>query len=447
VIDEHNKAKTYDDALDFLYNLQKFGIKLGLENMHSLSRIMGRPEQCFSSIHVAGTNGKGSTCSMIASILEEEGFRVGLFLSPHFKSFTERISINRSEISKETCLELTNYIRELVHTEAPQLKPTFFEFITSMAFYYFAQNKVDFSVIETGMGGRLDATNILSPLVSVLTPVGLDHMQYLGKNISDIAFEKAGIIKPHVPVVTSIQETKALDTVLRIASEKNSEVHIRGRDFSYIDKSQQGQYPAFCYRGYNTYDNLSVPLYGKHQIINAAAAIRVYEVLHKKGHMKQPLCEPSIRKGLAQVKVQGRFEVVSHNPTVIIDGAHNPEAARALSHTLKEMYPHQKIVLVVGIMSDKDAQGILEPLSSLSRCIILTQAQGQRASTPDELASSLPLLEREKTVITRSVSQGLEKAFSQCTTRDIIVITGSFYIAGEAMEVFSGQGVFSTLRE
>ncbi len=436
------KTKNYNQTVNYLYGLQRHGIKLGLENPGQLMNILGEPQKSFQSIHIAGTNGKGSTAAMIASLLKECGFKVGLYTSPHLVNFTERIRINGIPISESDVIRLTAYMRKAIGRI--NITPTFFEFVTAMAFYYFACEKIDWGVIEVGMGGRLDATNVLLPDVSVITNISLDHTEFLGKNIPAVTFEKVGIIKAGIPVVTAVTEPVALEIVEGLAKFLGSDTHLYGRDFEGEITSIDSKHIEFNYKGYKNYDNLSVLLPGRHQLYNASSAIRVCEILMQKG---LPVREEAINSGLSNLDFEGRFEWVSQTPPIILDSAHNPEAARALADAVKEFFPEasKRIILIIGIMRDKDIKGIFEPLRHISREIILTQPQGERAASPEDSMRDLSGF-TGAVKITKTVAEAIGAAKTLWQEGDVILVTGSFYTTGEAKEVL-GQGSFSLLRE
>ncbi len=446
--------KNYNKTVDYLYNLQKYGIKLGLKNPGRLMSILGNPQKSFRSIHIAGTNGKGSTASILASILTANGFKTGLFTSPHLVSFKERIRINNVPITESDVIKLTSYIRKSVTGTA--LKLTFFEFITAMAFFYFASNKIDWAVVEVGMGGRLDATNVILPDVCIITNIGIDHNEFLGKTISDIASEKAGIIKTKVPLVTAVTHPDALNVLKKTANDNDSDMHIYGRDFKSSLTFMDSDHMVFDYLSINTQNpdtnscgklkDLSLPATGQHQLSNVSLAIRASEILADR---EIPVSPDSLRKGISNLKFNGRFEPVSQKPPIIIDSAHNPEAAKALRDTVKEVFPLKKIILITGIMRDKNIRDILRPLIKISDTVILTKPKSERSASPEELKENIAILMKsgingpgpDKILIADTVSASIELAKTLWKEDCIILITGSFYTTGEAMEFLGHSAV------
>jgi dihydrofolate synthase/folylpolyglutamate synthase len=478
---------SYSKTINYIYNLQKHGIKLGLSNITRLVSILGNPHKSFPSVHVAGTNGKGSTSAFIASIMKASGLKVGLFTSPHLVSFTERIKVNDEEITEYEVVSLTEEIRSKV----ADFSPTFFEVVTAMAFLYFQRKEIDIAVIEVGMGGRLDATNILVPEVAVITGIDYDHREFLGDTIKEIANEKAGIIKNDIPVIVSMQTSEVLKVIEAKARERNSEVYLYGRDFSAVLKRDDPSGICLDYfdDSFSIHD-LYLPLAGEHQMQNASVAIKAATILWSKIGKKQrngenekgrkietgispvppvpesPVHEEEImsliRKGLVSVRWPGRLEMIKADPPILLDGAHNPSAAVILSRALVKNFLgiYKKIILILGIMGDKDIEGIMRPILPIASEIILTSPNYERAAPPAELAciaASLGFFEvriaptlkdaiemaKNSSLVTRPHSGGLaEESHSS-----LIVITGSFYTIGEAKEALGQKGILTRLRE
>lgn len=413
-----------------------------------MMEILGEPQKSFRTIHIAGTNGKGSTATVLSSILKESGYKVGLFTSPHLISFTERIRINNVQITEQSVIALAGKIRGLI--ERSDLKPTFFEFVTAMTFHYFASEDVDLGIIETGMGGRFDSTNVIEPDISIITNIGMDHSEFLGNTISDITFEKAGIIKPKVPVITASKDPDVVKQLSDIAAERGSEIHVYDRDFMGSLLSMDDRHLEFNYTGHKCYDNLSLALSGKYQLFNACTAIRASELLRQKGFS---IPDRAISKGLSKVKLEGRFEYVSEDPPIIIDGAHNPDAIISLSASLGDLLPGKKIILVLGVMNDKDIAGIIGPIIHNADTIILTSAAYERSASPQRLAEIIQSLNgygikgNAEISSTENVTEAINLAKTRCDEDSVILITGSFYTTGEAKELLGHPGVLSRLRE
>src|SRR4030042_1175888 len=421
---------SYSETINYIYNLQKHGIKFGLRNITRLVSILGNPHKSFLSVHVAGTNGKGSTSAFIASLLKVSGLKVGLFTSPHLVSFTERIRVNSEEITEYEVMSLTEEIRSKV----ADFSPTFFEVVTAMAFLYFQRKRIDIAVIEVGMRGRLDATNILMPEVSVITCIDYDHREYLGDTLSEIAYEKAGIIKDSIPVVISSQAPDVLEVIEAKAKEKNSEVYLYGRDFSAVLKREDPSGICFDYFGGDSFDihDLYLPLIGEHQMQNATVAIKAVELINErmlippnppllkggtgglKTHHSSLITHHSIRKGLASTRWPGRLDMIQDNPPILIDGAHNPAAAVMLSRALVKNFLgiYKRIILILGIMGDKDMEGIMKPLLPIASEIILTSPGYERAAPPAKLAAIAASLGFPEVHITPTVKDAIELAIN-----------------------------------
>lgn len=439
----------YTEAISYLYSLQKYGIKFGLDNTIKLLSLFDNPHHRFKTIHVAGTNGKGSTSAMIASLLKAQGFRVGLFTSPHLVSFTERIRINKEEIKEKDVIDLTVEIKSMIDKVNQGFSPTFFEFVTVMAFIYFSRKDVDWAVIEVGMGGRLDATNVIKPAVSVITKIGLDHQEFLGNTIRAIAIEKAGIIKEGVPIITASQDEDALEVIFNRAAEMGSEISVYNRDFRSIPKSITREGIIFDYYGRETFKKLYIPLLGNHQVENVSLAIRSLEVA-----LGLDLKVSSVRQGLSDIKWSGRLELIRRplEPyDILIDGAHNPSAAIALRDAINSYYKgsYERIIFIIGIMTDKDIEGIIKPLLPLSHHTIFTAPDYKRASGPESLLQRALMLGFEgesSPSIRESLNKAIEKA-KALSGKTLIVITGSFYTIGEALQELGVKGILTRLRE
>jgi dihydrofolate synthase/folylpolyglutamate synthase len=459
---------TYAQAIQFLYGLRLFGAKFGLENTFKLAALAGNPQEKLRFIHVAGTNGKGSTCAMLESIYRAAGLRVGLFTSPHLVSFRERIQVDRELIPESEVVRLVEELQEREGRrvgdpnssdgDTPSLpSPTFFEFITVMALKFFFEQKCDLVIWETGLGGRLDATNIVTPLASVITNIALDHTQWLGDTLEKIAAEKAGIIKPGIPVVTATESPEALAVIENVAREKKAplkQINFReGRRAAVPDKY-----------GSPTRQPSQVNLLGAHQKINATLALATVEILQK--HI--PVTNEKIRDGLANVNWPGRLQLVeqSNGQRILLDGAHNVAGANVLRTALLEFFPRpakrgkgqgegsepdwpsavarekaiaiEGITLILGVFQDKDWPHICDLLAPLAERILAVPVASERSADANQLAAACRAANSSAEVI---VCGSLTEALERTGLRDrsshreeFVLITGSLYLVGEALE-------------
>ena len=435
-------GEAYRRTIDYLFALQKHGIKLELHNSVRLMEIMGGPHRKFRSVHVAGTNGKGSTSAFIAGMLQAAGLRVGLYTSPHLVNFTERIRIDGAPIPEERVVELAGRVRDgygaLSGIDA--VNPTFFEVTTAAAFTYFAEEKIDIAVIEAGMGGRLDATNVIKPLVSVVTNIDIEHTQYLGDTLMLIAAEKAGIIKHGVPVVTGVAQEEAFTVIERTAEHLHAGVYRMGRDFA-AERILTGTPTSFDYRGtHASYGDLSIGLMGRHQVDNACLALAAIERLREAGI---GVDEGAVRKGLSLARWPGRMECVARHPDIYLDGAHNPASAIKLAETVRELMRfRRRLILVIGILGDKDRDGILDALVPLSDVVVATKPAYDRATVVVTLCDAIRRL-RAAVQSAETVDKAIDAARAMAAADDLILVTGSLYVVGEAREYLipdSGSG-------
>jgi dihydrofolate synthase/folylpolyglutamate synthase len=417
-------------AQAWVFDLQKYGIKFGLSCTLSLLERLGLPFEQGRYLHVAGTNGKGSVAAMLSAMLTAAGYPVGLFTSPHLLRFTERFRLRDQDITAEGLLYLINRVREAIDEAEP---PTFFEFAAAMAFLYFHEQGARPVILETGMGGRLDATNIVTPLVSVITNISLDHQYFLGNTLAAIAGEKAGIIKPGAPLVTYARQKRVLALFRERCRELAAPMYVGGVDF----KARGIFRGKFSYQGLRKpLENLSVHLSGRHQYKNAAVALAVIELLQEKG---LPVPEEAIRVGLAGVRWPGRLERMLKDPRVILDGAHNPDAAHSLAQALKQDRVPGRRFLVMGIMADKDEEAILSTLLPLAHTVIFTRPHYFRAAKTEDLARRAQPY-RLEVLQEPEVALAIKRARSLAGPRDQVVVTGSLYTVGEALEYFEKMG-------
>jgi dihydrofolate synthase / folylpolyglutamate synthase len=423
----------YENCLTAMYGLRRFGIKLGLETIRHILSQLGDPQLNFRAIHIAGTNGKGSVAAMLSTILHAAGYRVGRYTSPHLERFNERICINDAQMANADVVDAYKRVAGIKDLDR---HPTFFEFATAMALDHFGRKKVDWAIIETGMGGRLDATNILIPELSIITNISLEHKEYLGNTIAAIAREKAGIIKPGVPLITGVRQPSARRVVFEMARKMKASAFLMGSDF----RCRRQATGAFNYYGMaKTYRNLRLNLAGEHQIGNAALALAACEALAKRASVE--ISKQTIIGALNETTWPGRLEVVRHRPEVILDGAHNLMAARALAHHLRTRYANRRITMVVGILDDKPSEAILKDLASACRRMVVTQPKIDRADSAERLSMLAKAHLADVTTIS-DVASAVRHALDTSETDDVICIAGSLYVVGEAQTALRELGKY-----
>jgi dihydrofolate synthase/folylpolyglutamate synthase len=424
-------SMNYKQTINKLYGLQKFGIKLGLSSTQNLLQRLGNPQNDLKIVHLAGSNGKGSVGAHILSVLREAGYRVGFYTSPHLVSFRERFRINNDLITKKDVVRLADTVWDVCDHREP---PTFFEFVTAMAFLYFKERQVDLAVMETGLGGRLDATNVAQPVVGVITNISLEHTEYLGPTLAHVAREKAGIIKPGMAVVTGEKRKNILEIFKAACRRNRAKLFILGRDF----KVRRTRENHFNYDGPRTgLKNLETKLVGPHQASNAALAITVVNLLAEHGLI---VTESDVRQGLKTVDWPGRAEKIPGGPgkpDLLLDGAHNPGAARVLAKALAS-HTYRRLHMVLGIMADKDMNGIMKPLIPLADRLYLTRPVYERAAAPEVLADLARGYNGPVEVI-QKLPQAIEKARADAGPDDLVVVTGSLFTVGEAREYLLGN--------
>ncbi len=415
------------DAVTYLNSLGLFRVKPGLERITALLSSLGNPQDRIRSIIVAGTNGKGSVAAGIASVLEAQGYRTGLYTSPHLVRITERIKINGKEISTDDFSTLVLEIKKIA-SHMPE-EPSYFEVVTAAAFMYFSQEKIDFSVLEVGMGGRWDATNIVTPLVSVITNISKDHTEFLGPTIRDIALEKAGIIKTGVPVVTSAKGD-ALEVIQNVVDEKRSPLKVSGREFRVEGEGTEGfRYTGQVWR----FDNLHFALPGFYQLENAGLAISALETVCQ--FHKVNVQEENLREGLSSVRWEGRMETIREAPPIILDGAHNPGAASALRKSLEKMFPNEKFVFLISMLRDKDHAGYFREIADVAHYVIIAELPHERAAKAEDLSEVAKKFFKRVEII-----KGIKEAFHQIQSLSTpACVTGSLYLAGEIKKLITGE--------
>ena len=428
----------YQAAIKYLYDLTDYEKIPGsswvndfdLRRMEELLSRLGNPHQGTKSVHVAGTKGKGSTSVMIASVLGVAGYRVGLYTSPHLYTPRERIRIGNSLISEVEFGTLMDEVIpevETVNNGNRYGKLTTFEVFTALAFLYFRRAGVDFQVLEVGLGGRLDATNVINADVSVITTISLDHMDILGNNLVDIAAEKAGIIKPGNVVVSSVQYPEAMMVIAAVCRQRNAALIKIGKDVTWQGGSSNFSGQSFILKGIRDGYCLTIPLLGDHQIENAAAAVTAIECLINQGNR---ILKEQILSGMAGVQWPGRLQILRTNPVLIVDGAHNADSCRRLKEAIIKYFKYEHLILIVGTSVDKDITGIAEELCTLADIIIVTRSQHPRSAGTDVLLGKFTC-KNNKTYVARDVATALETAYLLADKNDLICATGSLFIIAE----------------
>jgi dihydrofolate synthase / folylpolyglutamate synthase len=432
---------TYDEALDYLYSLINYEIQrperytpdiVSLERPRKLMAALGNPQDTYPTIHLTGTKGKGSVSAMCASVLQAAGLRVGLYSSPHLQDFRERFRVNNELIEPEVLASLVEKIRPVVETTSGL---TWFEVVTAIAFLYFAQAQVDIAVIEVGLGGRLDATNIIkSPLVTTITSLSYDHTYLLGNTLAEIAFEKAGIIKPGVPVVSAPQLDEPREVIERIAQERGAVFTLVGRDIKFephsgdeYGQSFRASLPSGESREY------WIPLIGNHQALNAAVALTtLYHARNVSDKIRLAVTDEAIQSGMRMVNWPGRLEVVRRHPYLVLDVAHNGASAEYLATALKTDFPHGKLVLIFGAFTDKDVQSMFKALLPITAHLILMQAINPRAFSTEQLAEMARNSGYTGEIeMIPPADEALARATTLVSSDDLICVTGSLSIVGE----------------
>ncbi len=434
----------YQQCLDKIYKLGRFGIKLELDTIQNILKLLNDPQKNYRVVHVAGTNGKGSTATYITSILRKAGFKTGIYTSPHLVKFNERIAVNGEQISDDRVVKAYNAVHAV---DFGKRRATFFEIATAMGFYHFAQENVDWAVIETGMGGRFDATNVITPQVSVITNLSIEHTDYLGNTIKDLAKEKGGIIKFHTPVVTGVSQPSGLDVIRRLSKEKKTDLHIFKKDFSIRKTPRQKTY---TYMGLNKqFKQLIKPLPGDHQKENLSLALAACEIIFKKlkkTDSRYDLTPNLVKEGLALTKWPGRLEHVMQQPLVILDGAHNLVAAKVLgkhlASTLKNKnQKNKRLTLVLGILDDKPYEKMLEHLVPWADTVIITKAKINRSLETDVLKTAVEKITKSPCLVIEDVKDAVAHAIDASAPEDAVCIAGSLYVAGEAKEKFDNDPI------
>ena len=434
---------TYKEALDYIYSFTDYEKRsdyryapehFDLGRLERLTALLGNPHQRFKAIHIAGTKGKGSTAAMIASILRAAGYKTGLYTSPHLHTFRERIQSDGQFISKEAVADLTGRLQPLV-SQIEDL--TTFEIMTALAFLYFAEERVDLAVLEVGMGGRLDATNIVTPLVAVITSLSYDHTPYLGSTLPLIAREKAGIIKDGAVVISAPQSPEAMAVIEETCQEKGALLFRVGEQWTWQEEEANLEGQSFTVHLNNPREPHThrywIPLLGEHQLTNATTAVAVADLLPELG---VHISEEAIAQGLRYVRWPGRLEVLSRAPFLVVDGAHNADSAHKLAEALRKYFQYERLILVFGSSLDKDMDGMLRELLPLVHLAIVTQAQHPRATEVQSLREAF-LAQGCNALSSPNVAEALEFALRLAQERDLICATGSLFVVAEMREAWA----------
>ena len=428
---------TYNETVEWLFGLHRFGSKPGLTNVRHLLGRMGDPHKNFKAIHVTGTNGKGTTTAMITSILQAADYKVGMFISPHLSSFTERITINGERIQPEVVVDIVEGMKSIIDemVENSELRhPTFFEVITAIAFKHFSEQEVNFAILEVGMGGRLDATNVVQALISVITNVSLEHTYVLGNSVLEIAEKKAGIIKKGGVLITATQDDEVYNLLSTVCEKVGSRIFRVGKDlkFNRLTRNLEGQ--SFHLDGISRhYDRLFIPLLGRHQLLNAASAVGAVEALSYHG-IEIPV--KAFHEGLRKVKWPGRLEVVQENPLVVIDGAKDVEATRAIKESLLEDFQYPRRVAVVSMSSDKNIPEMIGHLTqAVDSFIITAHSVMGRAAEPETISNEIEKYSKPYRIET-DLKKAIKGAIDIAGEDGMVLIVGSVFLVGEAREIW-----------
>lgn len=423
----------YEEAMKYITEVGNFGSNYGLERTYKLLEHLGNPERDLKLIHIAGTNGKGSTTSMITEILMGEGYKVGMYTSPFIEEFEERIQINRNNIPKESLVILMDEIKVAVDKviEAGYNHPTEFEIITVLMLLYFKKENIDFGVIEVGLGGTLDSTNVIKPIIQVITSISFDHTNLLGNTLEKIAREKAGIIKKGIPTVIYPQQEEVLKVIKNKCFEMDSELYIANnenlkfKDIVNLDKPYQ-------LLKYNNEIDILLPLLGEHQIINLSVAMQAIEVLNNKNIIDISIA--NIVKSIKNVSWKGRLEVLSNNPYVVIDGAHNIQGIKTLSRNIKKYFKYENLYLILGILADKDVEEMIKIITPMAKKVYSVTPNSIRGELAESLKDEVSKFNKNCKAFDKYEEAYLE-ALNDASEKDLILASGSLYMIGDMRKI------------
>lgn len=428
---------TYKEAMHYISSVGRFGSNYGLERTFRLLELLGSPHEKIKFIHVAGTNGKGSTTAMVTKILRGLGYKIGMYTSPYLEEFEERIQINGENINKDTLVNLLEEVKVAINKVIAEgyEHPTEFEIITALMFLYFYNERVDYGVIEVGLGGRLDSTNVLTPKVSVITSISLDHTNILGNNLRDIANEKAGIIKYGVPVILYPQEKEVEEVIVTRAKENNSKVYfIKKEAGKLININYEDLYQNVEIESYKNKYTIKLPLLGEHQILNLQVALNAIEVLCELEKIK--FDKKLVEKSLEDVKWIGRLEVLGKKPTIVIDGAHNIDGIKSLRKNVEKYFKYNKIYLLLGILADKQVKEMIEEIAPLAEKVYALKPHSERAELSEDLKNEI-LKYNSNTIALESYEEAFLLVLKEASAEDLILISGSLYMIGDMRKIIT----------
>ena len=431
---------TAEESLNYIYSLTPKGIKLGLKNISAVLNELGNPQLNIPSIHIAGTNGKGSTAAFCESILRHAGYNVGLYTSPHLNHFRERIQINRIPLSESEVIQLVVKVKNVV--ENLKIPITFFEFGTAMAFLHFAEQETDVNVIEVGMGGRLDATSLCKGDISIITAIAKDHTPYLGNKIEEITFEKASIIKKGGTVFAVKGDKKVHEVIKNVSVQKSANARFLGEHFVVKNTLGKSSSLLITYQNNDVYlKNLELSLAGFFQASNAALALSA--CLHHAHKNGKEISEKSIRISLKNTSWAGRMEVIASRPTILLDIAHNPAAVKEMAKSAQKLFSYTRVIIIYGVMKDKQADEMLQKLSNFGDHFILVRPNQERSENPTRLKKILKKYNASCEVI-ESIPKAIRKVKQTALSDDMVCITGSIFTVGEAKQYLENESAFKT---
>jgi dihydrofolate synthase/folylpolyglutamate synthase len=430
---------TYDEAMKYISSVGRFGSNYGLERTFRILELLDNPHEKLKVIHIAGTNGKGSTTAMITKILRGYGYKVGMYTSPYLEEFEERIQINGENIKKYKLVELLEQVKLVIKKviEEGFEHPTEFEIITALMFLHFYNERVDYAVIEVGLGGRLDSTNVIIPEISVITSISLDHINILGDNLKDIAREKAGIIKENVPVVLYPQEREAEEVILQIGKDKNSKIYLLKKESCrLIDINNEELYQNVEVKSIKNTYNIKLPLLGEHQILNLSVALNTIETLFEKENII--INKEIIEKVLEDVKWIGRLEVLSRKPIVVIDGAHNIDGIRALKKNIEKYFKYNRLYLLLGILADKQVKEMVKEITPIAEKVYALTPHSDRAELCEDLKKEI-LEYNANTIALEDYEEAFELTLKEAKAEDLILVSGSLYMIGDMRKIIRSK--------